>query len=104
MLGKNEVLTREDNRVSLRSARRVAAQQHYPAYREREMPVKTTEQTWVFEIEKVTSVGRTTSRLVNTFLRIANWLSHVGAGRVDDRHLESRHNIHQNFRAKGIGL
>ena len=104
MVQKNEVLTREDNRVSLSSARRMAVQQHYPAYREREVTVKTTEQTWILEVEEMTSVGRTTSRLVNTFLQIVNWLSHVGAGKVADRYLESRHNIRQNCRAKGIGL
>ncbi len=104
MVQKNEVLTREDNRVSLSSAGSVAVQQHCPAYWEREMPVKTTEQTWIFEVEGVTSVSRTTSRLVNNFLKIVNWLSHAGAGKVDDRHLESRHNIRQSFRAKGIGL
>ena len=104
MVQKNGVLTGEDNRISLNSARRVAVQQHRPAYQEREIPVDTIEQTWIFEVEEVTSVGRTTSRLARTFQRIVNWLSHVGAGKVDDRHLESRHNIRQNFRAKGIGL
>lgn len=104
MVQKNGVLTREDNRISLSSARRVAVQQHRPAYQEREIPVDTIEQTWVFEVEEMTSVGTTTSRLVNTFLKIVNWLSHVGAGKVDDSRLESRHNIRQNFRAKDIGL
>jgi len=104
MVQKNGVLTREDNQVSLSSARRVAVQQHYPAYWEREMPTNTTGQILIFEVGEVTGLGRTTHRLVNTFLKIVNWLNHFGASKVDDRHLESRHNIGQNFRAKDIGL
>jgi hypothetical protein len=104
MVQKNEVLTREDNRVSLSAARRVAVQQHYPAHREREMPTNAAVQIWTFEVGEVTGLGRTILRLLNTFLKIVNWLNHVGAGKVDDRHLQSRHNIRQNFRAKGIGL
>lgn len=104
MVQKNEVLTPEDNRVSLSSARWMAVQQHCPAYREREMPVKTTEQTWIFEIEERPRLRRTAPNLAHTFLKIVNWLNHAGAGKVDDRHLESRHHIRQNFRAKGIGL
>ena len=104
MTQKNEVLTREDNRISLSSTKRTTTQEDYPPVAERELPVNTTEQTCIFEVGEKTSIGRTTANLVNTFEKIMKWLNHVGSGKMDDSYLESRHNIHHNFRMKGIGL
>jgi hypothetical protein len=41
---------------------------------------------------------------VDTPVRIIEWLNHPGSRKIDDSGLESRHNIHHNFRAKGILL
>ena len=79
-------------------------QEDYLAVTEREIPVNTTEQTWIFEAGEKARVGRTAPRLVNTLLKVVKWLNHVGSGKIDESGLESRHNIHHNFRMTGIGL
>jgi len=104
MTQKNEVLTREDNRIPLISTKRTITQEDYLTITEREMPVNTTEQTWIFEVSEKTRVSRTTPKLVNTLVKIIKWLNHVGSGKIDDSCLESRHNIHHNFRINGIRL
>jgi hypothetical protein len=104
MTQKNEALTREDNRIPLISTERTATQEGYPTITEREIPVNTTEQSWIFEVGEEHRVGRTTTRLLHSVVKIINWLSHLGSGKIDDSCLEARHNIHHNVRAKGIGL
>ncbi len=103
MVQRNEVLTREANRISLVSAGRTTAQQAYLTIAERGIAVNTTEQTWIFEAGEKARVGRTALRLVNTLLKVVKWLNHVGSGKIDESGLESRHNIHHNFRIDGIG-
>jgi hypothetical protein len=104
MVQKNELLTREDNRISLIATRRATTQEDYPTVTERELPVNTTEQTWISEAGEKTRAGRTIPKLVSTFAKIIKWLNRLGSGKIDDSRLESRHNIHHNFRTKGIGL
>lgn len=104
MTRKNKVLAREGNRISLISRTRIAAEEDYLAMTETELPMNTTEQTWIFEVCKETRVGRTPPRLADTLVKIVRWLNHLGSGKIDDSRLESRHNIHHNFRAKSIGL
>jgi hypothetical protein len=104
MVQKNEVLTREANRISPVSSRRTTTQEDCLTIAERTIPVSTTEQTWIFEVEEKTRVGRTTPKLVNTLVKIIRWLSHVGSGKIDDSCLEARHNIHHNVRINGIRL
>jgi len=104
MIQKNEVSTRGENRVSLISTRRTTMQKDYPTITEGEMPVNATEQTWILEVREKTVVGRTTPKLVDTLLKIVRWLGHLGSGKIDESCLEARHNIHHNFRGKGIGL
>jgi hypothetical protein len=102
MTQRNQVLTREDNRISLISTRRTITQEDYLAITEIEMPMDTIEQTWTFEVGDETRVSRTTPRLVTALGEITRWLSHRGSGRIDDSCLEARHNIHHNFRANDI--
>jgi hypothetical protein len=104
MVQKNEVLTQEDNRISLISTRRTTTQEDCLTITERELPVNTTEQAWIFEVGEKTRAGRTIPKLVNIFAKIIKWLNRLGSGKIDDSRLESRHNIHHNFRTKGIGL
>jgi hypothetical protein len=104
MIQSSEVLTREDNRISLVSARRTTTQEDYLAIAEMEIPVNTIEQSWIFEAGEKARVGRTTPELVNTLVKIIKWLNHVGSGKIDDCCLESRHNIHHNLRINGIRL
>jgi hypothetical protein len=104
MTQKNEVLTREGNRIPLISTRRTTKQEDYLTVTEGEIPVNATEQTWIFEVGEKTRFRRTTPKLVNTLVKTMKWLSHLGSGKIDDNCLESRHNIHHNFRIKGIGL
>jgi hypothetical protein len=104
MIQRNEVLTREDNRISLISTKSRTTQEDHLTITEREILVSTTEQTWIFEVGEKTRVGRTTPKLVNALVKIIKWLNHVGSGKIDDSLLEARHNIHHNFRVKGIGL
>jgi hypothetical protein len=102
MTQKNEVLTREEHRISLTSPRRAITQEDYLTITEREIPVDTTEQTWIFEIGEETRVERTTPKLLSSFLKITKWLKHLGTGRIDDSYLEARHDTHHNFRANDI--
>ena len=104
MVEKNEVLTRQDNRISLISTKRTTTQEDHATIAEREMPVNTTEQTWILEVGEKTHVSRTAAKSVNILVKIIKWLSHLGSGKIDDSCLESGHNIHHNFRIKGIGL
>jgi hypothetical protein len=104
MIQKNEVLTQEDNSISLSCTKRTTAQEDYPTIIEIKIPVNTTEQTWIFEIGEKTRVSRTTPKLVNTVVKIIKWLNHLGSGKIDDSCLESRQNIHHNITIKGIGL
>ena len=87
MIQKNEVLTREDNRIIF--TKRTTTQEDHPTIAEREIPVNTTEQAWIFEIGERTRVGRTTTKLVNTLGKIIRWLNHLGSGKIDDNCLES---------------
>jgi hypothetical protein len=98
----NEVLTRQDNRISIISMGGATMQQDYVAITAREMPVNTIEQTWTFETGEKTDAGRATPELANALVKITKWLGHLGSGRIDESGLESRHNIHHNFRTNGI--
>jgi len=104
MIQKKEVLIKDDNRIRLISTKRTTTQEDHPTITERKIPVNTTEQTWIFEVGEKTRIRRTTPKLVNTLVKIIKWLNHLGSGKIDDSCLESRHNIHHNFRIKGIGL
>jgi hypothetical protein len=104
MIQKNELLTRDDNYISLISTKRTPTQEDRPTITERKIPVSTTEQTWIFEVGERPRVNRTTPKLVNTLVKIIKWLDHLGSGKIDDSLLESRQNIHHNFRINGIGL
>jgi hypothetical protein len=103
MMQKSQVLTRENNRISVISAGGTTMQENYLAVTERAIPVNAISQTWIFEAGKESRVGRTAPQLVNTLLKVVNWLSHLGSAKIDDGCLESRHNIHRNFRINGIG-
>jgi hypothetical protein len=102
MIQRSEVLAEEANRISLVSARRAAAEENYLSIVETAIPVNTTEQAWIFNLGDEIRAGRTTPGLVNPFVKIANWLSHLGSGKIDDSCLESRHNIHHNFKINSI--
>jgi hypothetical protein len=102
MTQNSEILTREDNRISLISTSRTATLEDYPAITEREMPVNTMEQTRIFEVGEETRVSRTTPKLANILVKIMNWLNHLGSRKIADSCLEARHNIHHNFRANDI--
>jgi hypothetical protein len=82
----------------------VLMREHYPAVAGRAIPVNAIEQTWLIEVGEEGRVGRTTPKFVNPLLKIANWLSHVGSGSIDESRLEARHNIHHNLRVNGIRL
>jgi hypothetical protein len=103
MTQKNEILAREDNRISIISIGGATMQEDYAAITAREMPVNTIEQTWIFETGEKTDVGRATPELANALVKITKRLGHLGSGRIDESGLESRHNIHHNFRINGIG-
>jgi hypothetical protein len=104
MIPKNEVLTREDNRISLIPTKRTTTQEYHLTITDGKMPVNKTEQTWIFEIGEKTRVSRTTPKLAITLVKIIKWLSHLGSGKIDDSCLEWRQNIHHNIIIKGIGL
>lgn len=78
-------------------------QENYLAVTERAIPANAIERTWIFEPGEKAHSSRTTPQLANTIARIVNWLSHLGSVRIDDGCLESRHDIHHNFRINGIG-
>src|SRR5512136_1063702 len=103
MIRRSEVLTRENNRISVISAGGTTMQEDYLAVTEAAMPVNAIERTWIFELGEKAHPSRTTPQLANTIARIVNWLSHFGSAKIDDGCLESRHNIHHNFRINGIG-
>lgn len=103
MVQSNDVLTGEVNRNSLISARRTTTQENYPLVAETAIPVSETEQAWVFKPGEPTYIHRTAPELLNPFVKIVNWLNHLGSGKIDDSCLESRHNIHHNFSINGIG-
>jgi hypothetical protein len=103
MIQKNEVLTREDNRISLTSTKRTTQEDH-PTIIERTVPVNTTEQTRIFEVGEKIRASKTTPKLMNTLVKIIKCLSHLGSGKIDDSRLESRQNIHHNITIKRIGL
>jgi hypothetical protein len=102
MTQKNEVLAREDNRIALISTKRTPPQEDCAAIAETEISVNTTEQTCVFDVGEEIRVGRTRPRLLTTLARIIERLKPVGSAKIDDSHLEARHNIHHNFRANDI--
>jgi hypothetical protein len=102
MIQNSEVLTREDNWISLVSARRATTQEGYLAIAEREIPVNAIEQTWIFEVGEEARADRTYPALVNALVKITKWLNHLGSGRIDDSYLGSRHNIRHNFKTNGI--
>jgi len=104
MVQKNEVLTLEKNGISLISTGGTTMQEGYPIVTEIQIPASTTERTRIFEVGAETRVSRTTPGLVNTLVKVIKWLNHLGSGKIDDGCLESRHNIHHNFRINGIGL
>jgi hypothetical protein len=104
MTQKNEVLTREDNCISIVCRTRTAAQEDCLTITGGETPVNTTEQPWIFEVGETTPVSRTAPKLVSALVKITKWSNRIGSGKVDDSCLESRHNIQHNFRTKGIGL
>ena len=103
MIRNSEALRREDDRISLISMGGTAMQHDYVTITERELPLNTIGQSWIFEVGEEARVGRTTPRLLDTLVRIMRWLSHLGSARIDDSRLESRHNIDHNFRINSIG-
>jgi len=103
MIQNSEVLTREKNRISVISAGGTTMQESYLAVTERAIPVNAIERSWIFELGEKARSSKTTPQLANTIARIVNWLSHLGSAKIDDGCLESRHNIHHNFRINGIG-
>jgi len=104
MIQKNEVLTREDNCISCISTKRTITHEDLRTIAEIEIPVDTTEQTRIFEIVEKTRVSGTTPNFVNTLVKIIEWLSHLGSGKIDDSCLKSRQNTSHNLTIKGIGL
>ena len=104
MIQKNEVLTREDNCISVISTKRATPRRAHRTIMERKMPMGTTEQTCIYEVGEKTQVSGTTPNLVNTLVKIIKWLSHLGSGKVDDSCLESRQNMHHNITIKRIGF
>jgi hypothetical protein len=104
MIQKNEVLTREDNCISVISTKRATTRRAHRTIAERKIPVNTIEQTCIFQVREEICAIRTTPRIVNTLVKIMKWLSHLGSGKIDDSCLESRQNMHYNITIKRIGL
>ena len=104
MVQKNEVLTLEENGISLISKGGTTMQEGYPIIAERQIPVDRTGQTRIFGVGEEIRAGRTTRGLANSLVKVTKWLHHVGSGKIDESLLEARHNIHHNFRINGIGL
>jgi hypothetical protein len=102
MTQRNEVLAREGNRISLVSTKRTPPQEDCVAIAETDIPVDTVEQTCVFDVGEEIRVGRMRPRLLTTLAKIMERLKPVGTGKIDDSHLESRHNIHHNFKENDI--
>lgn len=104
MIQKYEVLTQEDNSISPIYKKRTTMQEDHLTIRERKLPVNTTKQTWIFDVEGNTRVSRTIPRFVNTLVNIIKWFNYLGSVKIDDSRLSSRQNDGQNFKIKGIGL
>lgn len=104
MAQRSEVLTREDNRISIISAKQTTAQADRPIIADRELPVNTTEQTWRPKVREETRVERATPKLRSFLVEIIEWLYYVGSGKIDDALLESRQNSRHNLTTKGTGL
>ena len=104
MIQKNEVLTREGNRISITSAKQTTAQADRSIIPDRELPVNTTEQTRRLKLREENRVGRATPKSRSFLVEIIEWLYYLGSGKIDDALLESRQNNHHNLTRKGIGL
>jgi hypothetical protein len=104
MAQNSKVLTAEANRVSLVSAGPAAAQEDYLGIAEREAPVNTVEQNWIFGVGEESRVTRIIPKLANTLVKSISWLGRVGSGKINDSYLGARHDIHHNVRINGIGL
>ena len=104
MIQNSRVLTREANPIPLISAAQATTQAEYLAVAKREVLMSTMQQTWRLEIAKSAPVSGVTVERVNPLLRIADWFNRVGSGTINESHLESRHNVAQNFRINGMGL
>lgn len=104
MIQNSKVLTQEANPISLISTRPTTTLEDYPTITEREVPVSTIEQIWISQVDEKSRVGRTTPGLVNILVKIAKWLNRLGSGRINESYLESRHNVYQYPRIRGIGL
>ena len=104
MAQNSEVLTREANPVSTISTR-AATMEGYPVVAEKRIPVSTTEQRWTLQVvERIPVSDVIIPERVNPLPKIANWLSRLGRGRINEGRLESRQNIDYNPRIRGIGL
>lgn len=97
MKQNSEVLTREDNRISLACARSITRQEGYLAIAQRAIPANAIEQTWMLDAGEKTRVSRATPRFVSTLAEVIGWLSHLGSGRMADNRLESRHHIYDSL-------
>ena len=104
MTQKNGVLTREDNPISCICPGRTATQEDCLTVPERVPPLNTTEQTWIFEVREKARAGRRAPKPGSLLVDIIRWLYYLGSGKVDDRLLEARHEIHQNIRIDGMRL
>ena len=102
MVQKAEVLTREGNRIPCICPGRTTTQEDCLTVTEREIPVNTTAQTWIFEVREKPHAGRRTPKPGSLLVDIIRWLYYLGSGKVDDRLLEARHRIHQNTRIDDI--
>lgn len=78
-------------------------QEDYLIIAERAIPINISQQSWIFEGVEKARAGRTTPTPVNPLVRIQRWVNYLGSGKIDDSCLESRHNIHHDFRVNGIG-
>jgi len=103
MAQNSKVLTREADPISTISTR-AATMEGYPVVAERRIPVSTTEQRWTLRVVKRIPVSDIIPERVNPLPKIANWLSRLGSGRINEGRLESRQNIDYNPRIRGIGL
>jgi len=102
MIRNSEVLTREDNRISIVSARRTMTQEDYLDIIERELPLNMTEQSRILGVWEEARPARTTPRLADTLAKVARWLNQLGSGKIDHTGLEARHNVHHEFRINNI--
>jgi hypothetical protein len=104
MIQNSRVLTREVNPISLISAVQATTQAEYLAVAQREVLMSTIEQTWRFEVADKAPVNTMTDGQVNPFVKIANWLSHLGSRRINENYLESRQNIDYSAGIRSIRL